>query len=872
MALAQRSEYLHRKGKSLLSPALSYALSLTVYCTAWTFLGSIGMAGEQGIGFLPVYLGPTLFMPILAPILLRISRISQEQHLTSIADFISSRYGKNISLGVIVTVFCIIGIVPYIAIQLKALSSCINLMANFSLHGNPLMYDTTFIIALVLTLFVVFYGIRFADATKQHPGIMSAVAVEGIVKLMVFLAAGLYVCFYLFSSPSALFEQANQQGLLKQLGRIHEVQSPLNWFMITLISALSFLMLPRQFHVAVVENKQEKNIRTAMWLFPLYLLLINLFVLPIATAGQLLLPFGFNKDLVLLQLPLQAGHTQLTLLLFIGCVSAATGMVMVELMALTTMISNHLVMPIIVSLPQPKRKALPATRILLFSRRLGVIGLMALAYFFEKTVAEHYSLVSVGLISFVAVSQFAPALLIGLYWPKATRIAAVSGILIGFIVWFYTLIVPSLSEQVPLFAEWKQFGVAQIDWLKPHQLFNLNLGTPITHASFWSLLLNSLSVCVLSLLTQQSDLEQVQSILFTQKNRNPQVILESKLTFSELSNLLSQFIGNTRAQTLLEGYAVRHQIPMKDQIEADTRMLTFAERILGGTIGAASARLMLAGYTRQKEVHFQELEIIVRESQQMIELNKELRKKSIELEKATLQLSGVNQQLRSMDELKNEFLYTVTHELRTPLTSIRALSEILQDNPDLSPNDQQTYLGIIVQETEKLSHLINQVLRLEKFESGRYELQKEPCEINQLIQSVILSLSPLTEQHKLQINSNTNDKLPLCQIDIDLMRQVIYNLLSNAIRFAEHQIQIDISNNHKGLMVSIIDDGPGIPLEFATSIFDKFYQVKAQKGQKPEGSGLGLAICKNIIELHGGEIYYDTNFIQGACFTFVIPF
>lgn len=871
IGMAQRAEYLHKKGKTLLPPALGYALTLTIFCTVWTFLGSIGMASEQGIGFLPVYLGPTLFMPLIAPILLRMNRISHRQHLTSIADFISSRYGKNVSLGVIVTLFCIIGIVPYIAIQLKAVSACINLMTNYNMPSSLLIYDTTFIIAVVLTLFVMLYGIRHADATEQHPGIMSAVAVEGGIKLIVFLAAGLYVCFYLFQTPSQLFQTAKAQGILTQLGRIGPGQSPFNWFMISLISGLSLLLLPRQFQVAVVENTREKNIRTAMWLFPLYLLLINVFVLPIATAGRIYFPNTADKDLMLLQLPFEQGHNGLTMLLFIGCVSAATGMVMVELIALTTMISNHVVMPILVSGSRIQQSVYSPARILLFSRRLGVVVLMALAYIFEKKVAEHYSLVSVGLISFVAVSQFAPALLVGMYWPNATRKAAVTGILCGFMVWFYTLIIPSLAEQFNVFAEWQTHGLFHWAWLIPQQLFQLNIGSPIAHAAFWSLLLNTACVFGLSLVTKHSDIERVQAILFTQKKSGAQVILETKTTYTELHRLLARFIGDDRAQVLLEGYANRHQIPFTTGGEADSRMLSFSERILGGTIGAASARLMLAGFTREKEVRFHEVETIVRESQQIIELNKELRKKSIELEKASNQLSEMNTQLIKMDELKNDFLNTVTHELRTPLTSIRALSEIVHDNPDLSTQEQQEYLSIIVQETEKLSHLINQVLRLEKFESGRQSLHVNQVYFTALIHDVIRSLSPLIEQRHLEYSVQSSESKESIQLDVDLIRQVLYNLLSNAIRFAQTTIIIRVQQQPNTLTASIIDDGPGIPLEFANNLFDKFYQVKQRQGQKPEGSGLGLAICKKIIELHGGEIKLEITQERGACFTFVLP-
>lgn len=872
--IANYAEKFKSKHKFILPQSVIYALSWAVFCTAWTFFGSVGNAAKSGISFLPVYIGPTIFMPLLSLVLLKIVRICKSQRITSIADFISSRYGKNIQIGILVTILCIIGIVPYIAIQLKAITSCINLMTQYHSHSNSLFSDTTFYISIGLAFFIIVYGIRNVDTTERHTGVIHAIAFESIIKIISFLAIGIWV-FIRYVKPLHLPTLANQIPQITQLFTYNNPHSSISWFLIALVSALAIILLPRQFQVAVVENTNEQHIQKASWMFPLYLFVINIFVLPIALAGIMYLPKSVDMDMAILHFAVFSQSNILVLLVFIGGFSAATGMVIVETIALTNMISNSLTMPLLIASGKLKQASTSYSQIIINSRRWGVFILLSLAYIFEKWVAERYSIVSIGLISFVAVAQFAPALIMGIYWKQPNKKAAFWSISIGFIIWFYTLVIPSISIENSFWSTCVEYGPWHISWLQPTHLFGMQTLDQISHGIFWSLLLNIAVYMILSYMLQPSLQETYQATLFVDIQDQPfamgNTLWKGVVLQDDIEHTLQNFLGASRTKILLDGYANRHQINLQSGQIADPRIVSFAERILGGVIGAASSRLMISAVTQDETLTLHGVFDIVKESQQTIELNKELRKKSLELEKASKELSKVNMQLTKMDELKNEFLYTVTHELRTPLTSIRALSEIIYDNPEMEEEQKQQYIDIIIKETEKLSHLITQVLNLEKYESGKQKIYPSSFDMGVLCKEVIQSLLPLYEAQQLTVNLHHPNSNYIIYADRDLIRQVLYNLISNAIKFAQHTIKIHMMSIDETIEVSVKDDGIGLHPETKDMLFDKFFQAKQGHLQKPVGSGLGLAICKKIIDLHDGKIYAENNKSKGACFTFVIP-
>lgn len=881
-AVAYYAEYRLRRGRSLINNGNVYALSLAVYCTAWTYYGSVGQASNNGAEFLPIYLGPTIGAALFWPVLRKIIRICKTQRISSIADLISTRYGKNFSIAVVVTILCVAGIIPYISLQLKAISNSIHILTENAVpSASPGNFyrDDTFYIALILAVFIALFGTRSTDASEKHEGLVAAIAFESIIKLVAFIAAGIFVVYGLYHGFGDIFSQAKSHPDLQQLFRIGDKTSFATWTGLLLVSMLAVIFLPRQFQVSVVENVQEKHIARAAWLFPLYLFIINIFVLPIAIGGKLIFgSSGVNADTYVLALPLQHHQNWLSLLVFIGGFSAASGMIIVETIALSTMVSNNIAMPLFLSAKNFKPGTEGTLRKSILNIRRFSIGLiLVLAYVYDKTIAQHFSLVSIGLVSFVAVAQFAPAILGGIYWKQASKNGAMAAICTGFIIWFFTLVVPSMVSAHLLDERIMTEGLFGISWLKPFSLFGIEGMDSITHATFWSLFLNIIVFVTVSLNSKKNAQEVYQAEIFVDifrhSAKSDNGIWKGTAYLPDINSLLENFLGKERAQKILTNYANRNKIPL-DTGRADPRLVTFAEKILAGVIGSASARIMVSSVTKEEELKIDEVLRILRESQQMMELNKELKKKSTDLQKATQELTAVNDQLRDMDMLKDEFLYTVTHELRTPITSIRAMTEIVHDNPDMPDEQKHQFLGNVITETERLSHLITQVLNLERYESGRQQLNLEPVVLNELLQQSISALKPLADGKKASILLQIPDSMLIIRCDRDLVQQVMYNLLSNAIKFVEEekgQIKVLVQNTDEDVQVTVEDNGRGIPAGLHELIFDKFFQARNQTLKKPEGSGLGLAICKKIIEMHSGQIWVESEENSGSRFIFTLP-
>ncbi|HZT55497.1 MAG TPA: histidine kinase, partial [Burkholderiaceae bacterium] len=493
-----------RQGRSVIGNAWVYALSMAVYCTAWTYFGSVGRAASAGVWFLPIYLGPTLAMALAWAVLRKMIRIAKAYRITSIADFIASRYGKSPLLAGTVTLITVVGIVPYIALQLKAVSSGYALLTTElgTPVAAPLSWwrDSTFYFALALAGFTCAFGARHLDSAEKHEGMVAAIAFESVVKLLAFVAVGAFVTWGVFDGLTDLFARARAVPELHKL--LNLSQSPgqkfayEQWFALTLLSMLSVIFLPRQFQMMVVENVAEQHVKRAAWVFPLYLLLINLFVLPIALGG--LLHFGAGRmdaDAFVLSLPLAHGHGGLALLVFVGGLSAATGMVIVEAIAVSTMVCNDLVMPMLLRTRRfGARAGGDLSRLLLGIRRAAIVLILLLGYAYFAIAGEAYALVSIGLISFAAVAQFAPAMLAGLYWKGGTRLGAFAGLLLGFALWAYTLMLPSVAKSGWLAGDvgvgFLRDGPWGVTLLKPEQLLGLSGLDNLTHALFWSLLAN----------------------------------------------------------------------------------------------------------------------------------------------------------------------------------------------------------------------------------------------------------------------------------------------------------------------------------------------------------------------------------------------
>ncbi|MBN8957615.1 MAG: hybrid sensor histidine kinase/response regulator [Rhizobiales bacterium] len=553
---------------------LIYPLSLAIYCTSWTFFGSVGLASKNGLDFLTIYVGPAVMVGLCTPLMLRVVRLAKAQNITSIADFIAARYGKSQAVSATVTLIAILGTIPYIALQLKAVSSS---LATILEHGQgkvglaqPVFGDLSLFVALAMATFAVLFGTRHADATEHQHGLMLAIATESIVKLVAFLAVGLFVTVMIFDGPHDLFARAMDKA---QTAEVLTRMPPIgNLLTMTLLSFFAIILLPRQFHVSVVENNGDAEVRRAAWLFPVYLVLINLFVVPIALAGMLTFPRGYvDSDMFVLALPLSAGSEILTLVAFVGGLSAATAMVIVESVALAIMMSNDIVMPLMLK----RRAALVSGpdnvgQFLLAVRRAAILGILALAFIYYR-VSGDAQLASIGLLSFAAIAQFAPAFFGGLFWRRGTARGAIAGMTAGIAAWIYTLLLPSFADAGLISAGFVADGPWGVMALRPQALFGLDL-LPLTHGVVWSLTLNVIAYVGVSLMREPASIERLQAI------------------------------GEERARGSFESFASTRRISLEPQHEADIHLLRYAEHLLASAIGGASSRLVLSLLLRQRTV------------------------------------------------------------------------------------------------------------------------------------------------------------------------------------------------------------------------------------------------------------------------------
>lgn len=580
--------------------ATIYSLSLAIYCTSWTFFGSVGLASKSGLDFLAIYLGPLLMITIGYPLFNHVVSVAKKERITSIADFIASRYGKSASVGAFAAVIAVLGTVPYIALQLKAISTSVDTMISqvepsiLRIEGAPV--DTPLFISILLALFAVLFGTRNTDATEHHDGLVLAVATESIVKLVAFLAVGLYVTFYLFGGVGDLVQKAAASQFVSEnfYGGIH----PTRFLIYTLLSFGAFVLLPRQFHIGVVENHSSHELKTARWMFPLYLVLINLFVIPVAIAGMLTFGSSVDADIYVLALPLESKATAISYLVFIGGLSAATAMVIVACVALAIMISNNLILPLFLRLERRERNSGLGLRIdmsgrLLVIRRTTIFVILGLAYAYFEAVGDSAALASIGLLSFAALAQFAPAFFIGLFWRRATSIGALWGLGAGFGTWLYTLFLPTLLDPASTLMLEGAFG---FDWLRPQSLFGVS-AEPLTHGVIFSLLANALAYIVVSYLRQPLAIERMQASAFSIRGKITDAAPEPDsqvVTVAELKHSVASYLGHERTNRAFDHYFEQRGESANSRELASPDLIAHAEQLLASAIGAASSRLVMS--------------------------------------------------------------------------------------------------------------------------------------------------------------------------------------------------------------------------------------------------------------------------------------
>ena len=833
---------------------LVYTLSLSIYCTAWTFYGAVGYAARSGLEFLTIYLGPTLVFIGWWWVLRKLVRIGRQHRVTSIGDLISSRYGKSNLLGVMVTVLAVVAATPYIALQLQSVTLSFGVFASDTPEGwaLPDRNATAIWVAVGLALFTVLFGTRNLDAKEQHHGIVTAIAVEAVVKLVALLAVGVFVVWGLADGP------ADMAGRITASKIAAWNLQPGRWFGIIFLAAAAVICLPRMFQVLVVEDGDERHLARASWAFPLYLFLMSLFIVPIAVLGLERLPAGSNPDMFVLTLPLAAGQGGLALLAFLGGFSSATSMVIIEAIALSTMVSNHIVMPLWLRFRPQMAVSGDLRRIVLLARRLSIAGVLALGYGYFRLSGGSTALAAIGLISFAGVAQVLPAMLGGIFWRGATRVGAAAGLGIGFVTWAYTMFLPSFGSGGVISAQVFSDGLFGIIWLRPQALFGVDGMDPLLHAVFWSMVLNTVAFILGSLLTFPGPEERLQGAAFVNVfeagNTGPrpwargQAEPEALLVMSQRilgDAALGLFATEAKAQGK-EGYLPDGSPEFVDQLE----------RRLAGSVGAATAHAMISQLVGRERVSVEDLMAVANESAQIMEYSGRLEAQQIELSRTAGALREANAKLTQVSVQKDAFLSQISHELRTPMTSIRAFSELLMEG-DAPVQVVSAQAGIIHTEAIRLTRLLDDLLDLSVLENGSVQLDLGVCNLAVMIDRAFVAAGSFTAERGFLVARNAADEDVFLHTDADRLVQVFINLITNVRKYcdvAQPRLRIVVRQKAGRVTIDFIDNGTALPKAAQGVIFEKF--ARLTDPARAGGAGLGLAICREVMANLGGSIGY----------------
>jgi Na+/proline symporter/nitrogen-specific signal transduction histidine kinase len=855
----------------LQSPVV-YTLSISIYCTSWTFYGAVGSAARSGLEFATIYIGPTLVFVGWWLLLRKLVRIGHAYGITSIADMISSRYGKSVPLAALVTLIAVVGVTPYIALQLRAVTTSLQVIGSagpenpIGLPAAATDFQAALWIAAGMAVFTIIFGTRNVDAKEQHHGVVAAIAVEAVVKLVALLAVGLLVVFGLSNGIADSFARAAPRLL-------HAPDAfGARWVALSLLSAAAVVCLPRQFQVTVVESADERHLRTASWLFPLYLFLITLFVLPIAICGLSLLPKGSNPDMFVLTLPMWAGHDLVALLAFLGGFSSATSMVIVACIALSTMVSNHLVMPLAMRFGWVRLHAGgEVRRFLLLTRRASICVLLFLGFLYHRLSGNGDALAAIGLISFAGVAQFMPSLVGGLFWRNANAGGAIAGLAAGAALWLYTLFLPSLAGASGLPAALLRDGPLGLALLRPHALLGMSGVDPLVHSLFWSLTVNTVLFVVVSLLRAPRPIERLQSTLFVDVFRTPAEadsgLIRRTAAAGDLEVLAERILGAQETRRFFARVAREQGLEHGPPVANDA-FITQLERKLASSVGAATARAMISEAVILETISLDQLMQIADETRRVREHSRQLEEKSRQLEEAASKLRDANARLTRLDQEKDDFLSQVSHEVRTPMTSIRSFAQILLESGDLDPARAQRFLRIIHDESVRLTRLLDSTLDLGLLERGEAPWPCATIDPERALDSSIRVCQGLAGARVALLSVRRVAGIAV-EANEDRLCQVFVNLISNAIKYntsPEPRVTITSGLRDGVYEVLIADNGPGIHPEERERIFAKFVRGWAHTQTAVSGAGLGLAISWQIMRRLGGSLALVPEHAPGACF------
>ncbi|WP_374442737.1 ATP-binding protein [Epilithonimonas sp.] len=844
-----------KKSKIWVNNPYIYALSLAVYCTAWTYYGSIGVAVNNGLDYLPIYIGPIIIIPAWIYINRKIIRIARINKVSSIADFISLRYGNSRSFGAIITLVCIFGIIPYIGLQIKAISETFHLVTNTPISQNIFTDNATYVVVL-LALFSSYYGTRYVDASEKRLGIISAVALESFLKLIFLIVLGIFVTFFAFDGFSDIYEKASRFSDFKVKNTFSGLEGSINWIILCLISASAIFLLPRQFHTTIVENRQEKHLKTAIWFFPLYLLIFNVFVFPIAWGGRIIFEGqNVNPEFYSILIPQHFNNQLITVLVFLGGLSSSISMVIISSITLSVMLSNNLIIPYGWLDKLKSDNDIQNTRNITNIRKVSIFILIVTAFVFYKFFILRNSLYSVGLISFVVISQLGPSFFGAIFWRRGSYKGAVTGLIAGLIICYFGLIIPQYYFSYN--QEFKGFLRDMYNWFS---FFNIPYLSSISQIFFWSILIN-LSLFAIISVSQKGDYRErnfaeiyIDVDKYIQNHENA-FIWRGKAYVSDIRNILIKFLGENKTEQALRIFNLKYNIDTRTET-ADARFIKFSENLLAGRIGTASAKILIEGVAHEDKISLKEVLEILEESKENISLNKKLTEQSRALKELSEELSSANENLIFKDKQKDDFLDSVAHELRTPITAIRSAGEILADDDDIPLEIKREFLNNIITESDRLNEIINDILYLDKLEHGEIILNIQNNDIISTYEKALSPISHLLAQKNIHLSMVNLLHETVFRYDESRLIQVFQNILGNALKFTDEQgtIQAKFQEKDDKLVISIFNTGKQIPEEDLNLIFDKFYQSRNQNIRKPLGSGLGLSICKKIMEAHLGSI------------------
>ncbi|AQS39873.1 Na+/proline symporter [Shewanella psychrophila] len=905
------------RAQKLTTSAAVYALSLAIYCTSWTFFGSVGIATRSSILMLSIYLGPTLLMIVIWPLMQRILLIKQIYRVTSIADFLSARFNRSVSLAGLAALVAMIGIVPYLALQLKAINTSIDLLLGLQVEAK---LSIAWLVWLGVALFTIVFGIRHLDPTERHPGMMLALAVEGLVKLAAMLTVGVFICFVMFDSPLDIFAQLEQK-MPEAAAKMSSKPAFVTWFSYLILAGTAFMLLPRQFHVMVVENPDPNHVKKVQWWLPIYLILMTLFVTPIAAAGLLLLG-PETADSYMLSIPMLAGQELLTIFVFIGGFSASMAMLMVSGMTLSTMFSNHLVLPLI----QWFRPDSRLKKYLLQSRWLAVFIVLGAGQMFYLYLGESYMLVNMGMISFCAVLQFLPLVIAGLYWPQVTSKGAFAGLCAGFGIWAYCLLLPAIMKSGWINADILLTGPFGIGWLHPEHLLGTEMHK-VSHGAFWSMAANISALVLGSLYSKMSGEEKRYNAEFmdvmAERVAEDEAIMdtlprdieiEPKLKL--LKGIFSQYLTPEYAETKMAACLIEAELGEAHIINVQelANLERTTERQLSGITGAAVAHMVVTQSNLYSEQEIRTLEryygqllaqlkISPAQLRQQLNYSKE---KELLAKRYSEQMEGIvddrtRELQETLDKLKSaqahlvetekqaslgKMVAGIAHEINTPIGVCVTAASHLHDEVialkkmfgtgDLSEEEFKSFMqtcteamDIILKNNARASKLIQSFKRVAVDQSSE---QVRDFGLKEYLEEILMSLRPALKKvpHKIQVICP--DKLS-CNTFPGVLSQVVTNLIMNSLlhAFKPEQIgvvTIEVSASEGKILMNYSDDGVGLDEDGEKNLFDPFYTTKRNQG----GSGLGTHLVYNLVtqKLKGG-VDVKTSLGNGLCYHIQFP-